>query len=185
MENDKRRMAFIAAADDLFKEKGVSQTSVSDIAKRVNVTRSLFYHYFDDKQAIADAVIDCRIDEFISYVQVWSSHLNNDTHDALIELARIARSYVLGPSLIGASTARKRDGVLLQRFIVRSSELLANHFVSSRARKGPLMQMSHAPHPYESFYAMSLGIMGLMMHDPQVTDEAIADIIASALRINV
>ena len=24
MENDKRRMAFIAAADDLFKEKGVS-----------------------------------------------------------------------------------------------------------------------------------------------------------------
>ena len=47
------------------------------------------------------------------------------------------------------------------------------------------MQMSHAPHPYESFYAMSLGIMGLMMHDPQVTDEAIADIIASALRINI
>ena len=186
MENDKRRMAFITAANELFKEKGASQTSVLDISERVGVTRSLFYHYFDDKRAITDAVIDRRVDEFILYVQDWSSHLNQtNTHDALISLAGILRSYLLGPSMIGTSIARNRDGVLLQRFITRSSELLARHFASSSSRKGSLKRLSHATHPYESFYALSVGIMGLMMHDPDVTDEAIADIIASMLRIGI
>ena len=186
MENDKRRMAFIAAANDLFKEKGVSQTSVSDITERVGVTRSLFYHYFSDKQAITDAVIDSRIDEFIRYVQDWSSQANfANTHDALISLAGIVRFYLLGPSLIGTSITHIQDGVLLQRFITRSSELLARHFASSSSKKGSLMRLSNAPYPYESLYAMSMGIMGLMMHNPNVTDEAVADIIAGMLRIGI
>ena len=41
---DLRRLEIIAAARELYEEKGLSKTSVQDITNRVGVTRTLFYH---------------------------------------------------------------------------------------------------------------------------------------------
>ena len=46
------------AARTLFERRGVGKTTVKDIAAEANVTRELVYYYFENKQAVIDAVID-------------------------------------------------------------------------------------------------------------------------------
>ena len=59
-----RRAEIIAAAHELYQERGLSKTSIKDVTERVGVTRTLFYHYFPDKDALTSAVLDAYIDEF-------------------------------------------------------------------------------------------------------------------------
>lgn len=53
-----RRNELIEAAEELFREKGFEQTSVSDIVKNVGVAQGTFYYYFDSKDDILDAVLE-------------------------------------------------------------------------------------------------------------------------------
>ncbi len=53
-----RRKELIDAAEELFKEKGCEETSVSDIVKKVGVAQGTFYYYFESKDDILDAVLD-------------------------------------------------------------------------------------------------------------------------------
>ena len=53
-----RRADIVAAARELYEEQGLSKTSVQDITNRMGVARSLFYHYFPDKEAVTSAVLD-------------------------------------------------------------------------------------------------------------------------------
>lgn len=53
---DARRAQIVHAARAICLEKGFSKITISDIAGRVGMTRSLFYHYFQDKDQVADAV---------------------------------------------------------------------------------------------------------------------------------
>ena len=50
---DARRDAIVQAARKVCLEKGFSKITVSDIASEVGMTRSLFYHYFEDKEAVS------------------------------------------------------------------------------------------------------------------------------------
>ncbi len=53
-----RRKELIDAAEELFKEKGCEETSVSDIVKKVGVAQGTFYYYFESKDDILNAVLD-------------------------------------------------------------------------------------------------------------------------------
>jgi AcrR family transcriptional regulator len=54
---DERRSEFIATAQKLFYAKGYERTSVNDIINEMGVSKGAFYHYFDSKQAILEAVV--------------------------------------------------------------------------------------------------------------------------------
>mgnify|MGYP002405889395 CR=1 FL=1 len=47
---DARRLQIVQAAREICLEKGFSKITISDIAERVGMTRSLFYHYFQDNR---------------------------------------------------------------------------------------------------------------------------------------
>ncbi len=53
-----RRRALLAAARDVFVEKGFSSASVDDIVARAGVARGTFYLYFQEKRAIFEALVD-------------------------------------------------------------------------------------------------------------------------------
>jgi AcrR family transcriptional regulator len=53
-----RRKELIDAAEELFRDKGCEETSVSDIVKKVGVAQGTFYYYFKSKDGILDAVLD-------------------------------------------------------------------------------------------------------------------------------
>lgn len=53
-----KRAALIDAALALFGEQGFDRTSIEQIAAAAGVARGTFYLYFEDKEAVFDAVVD-------------------------------------------------------------------------------------------------------------------------------
>jgi AcrR family transcriptional regulator len=57
-----RREAFVDVAERLIQAKGYEQMSVQDVLDELDASRGAFYHYFDSKQALLEAVIDRMVD---------------------------------------------------------------------------------------------------------------------------
>lgn len=55
-QRDQRLASLLDAAAALFVEKGVTATSIEDIAERAGVAKSTFYHYFQDRAAMIEAL---------------------------------------------------------------------------------------------------------------------------------
>lgn len=57
-EPEERRQEILETATRLFYEKGYEKTSISDIAKEMNVAQGLCYRYFPSKETLFDTAID-------------------------------------------------------------------------------------------------------------------------------
>ena len=55
---DERRKEILDTAMKLFYDKGYEKTSISDIAKEINVAQGLCYRYFPSKEVLFDSAID-------------------------------------------------------------------------------------------------------------------------------
>lgn len=55
---EKTRIALVAAARELFAERGYADVSAEEIVARARVTRGALYHHFKDKRALFGAVCD-------------------------------------------------------------------------------------------------------------------------------
>ncbi|MBZ0115545.1 MAG: TetR/AcrR family transcriptional regulator [Sandaracinaceae bacterium] len=55
---EERRAQILAAARDVFVEKGFRSATVDDIVARIDVARGTFYLYFSDKRAVFEALVD-------------------------------------------------------------------------------------------------------------------------------
>jgi AcrR family transcriptional regulator len=53
-----RREAFVDAAQGLIEAKGYDQMSVQDVLDELDASRGAFYHYFDSKVALLEAVVE-------------------------------------------------------------------------------------------------------------------------------
>jgi AcrR family transcriptional regulator len=53
-----RRDAFLDAAQNLIQTKGYEAMSIQDVLDTLEASKGAFYHYFDSKQALLEAVID-------------------------------------------------------------------------------------------------------------------------------
>ena len=74
-----KRDSLLMAAFTLFTQKGINDTSISDIAKKANMAKGTFYLYFKDKFDIRDKLIAdkarqvfCRALEEMNRVQLDS-----------------------------------------------------------------------------------------------------------------
>ena len=64
-----KRDAFIDAAQRLMQSKGWEQMSIQDVLDELEASRGAFYHYFDSKQALLEAVIDRMVDSGLGSVE--------------------------------------------------------------------------------------------------------------------
>ena len=53
-----RKEAFVEAAQRLLQTKGYEAMSIQDLLEELGASRGAFYHYFDSKQALLEAVVD-------------------------------------------------------------------------------------------------------------------------------
>ena len=92
---DARRTQIVQAARTICLEKGFSKITISDIAEHVGMTRSLFYYYFQDKNQVADAVLDDVINEVIARLEEWNEHRETgNISKALDDVVRLTRSLI-------------------------------------------------------------------------------------------
>ena len=54
-DNEERKNEFIDAAEKLFKENGIVETTISSIVKEMDVAKGLFYYYFKSKDDVIEA----------------------------------------------------------------------------------------------------------------------------------
>ena len=81
-----RRDAFLDAAQGLIQTKGYEAMSVQDLLDDLEASKGAFYHYFDSKQALLEAVIERFADSALSAV---SPILNDPDLPALRKLERL------------------------------------------------------------------------------------------------
>ena len=87
-----RRDEIVDAARSLYEEKGLSRTTIQDITARLGVTRSLFYHYFPNKDAVTSAVLDTYVADFVEAVHYWDRERKvGQIDDALASVVRLLR----------------------------------------------------------------------------------------------
>ncbi|MCR5079557.1 MAG: TetR/AcrR family transcriptional regulator [Bacilli bacterium] len=55
---DKRRAKIVKGAIKVFAEKGIDKVPVDDITKIAKCSHGLFYHYFDNKDIIIEAIVE-------------------------------------------------------------------------------------------------------------------------------
>jgi AcrR family transcriptional regulator len=184
---DHRRKEFIQAASYVFEKKGVRHATVSDITDVMGVTRSLFYHYFKDKDDIVNATIDEHVYEFAEAFRNWlKTSKSPDKRDRLRQAVTFTRSYLMGEDGYMNTIRSAGNASLLQQFTVRSAKRLATYYEESQSRSGTLepYQGSDLRHPRVSFYILAIGIVNLIVQGPDVEDEVLVDLIADTLHIS-
>ena len=65
-KNPERRQELIAAAQHLFYENGYENTTVNDIINAVGVSKGAFYHHFDSKTAVLEAIVAHMMDQAVA-----------------------------------------------------------------------------------------------------------------------
>ncbi len=64
-----KRDEFVEAGQRLIQTKGYEHFSVEDLLSEVGASKGAFYHYFDSKQALLEAVIERLVDSGMAVVQ--------------------------------------------------------------------------------------------------------------------
>ncbi len=85
-EHTVRRDAFVDAAQRLIQEKGYEEMSVQDVLDALETSRGAFYHYFDSKQALLEAVVERFADGAMAAIQPIAA---DPRLDALAKFDRI------------------------------------------------------------------------------------------------
>ena len=183
MESDKRWGEFITTASAVFEEKGVDNTTINDITSRMGVARSLFYHYFDDKNALVNAVIDERVDDFVAKVSQWMNQEEQICQrERIAEAVKLVREYLTVDDPFNSTADSKDNGRLLHQFTDQCAARLAKRYSDRWEQEG-----ANAPsvrHPQESFYLVAVGIINLLNKDPNISDDVLVDLVADTLHID-
>ena len=181
---EQRRSDIVEAARQLYEERGLSRTSVKDIAERAGITRSLFYHYFPDKQAVTSAVLDDFVEDYIEVLSIWNDErMTGEIEQALDGVVRVLRVSVFEGSSFRRALDTRENAALYIEFINRVADRTARYIVDTTVRDYSELHSVSIVHLYETFYILILGICGYIRTHQDVSDEVLKDIIAQSLHM--
>lgn len=181
---EQRRSDIVEAARQLYEERGLSRTSVKDIAERAGITRSLFYHYFPDKQAVTSAVLDDFVEDYIEALSIWNDErMTGEIEQALDGVVRVLRVSVFEGSSFRRALDTRENAALYIEFINRVADRTARYIVDTTVRDYSELHSVSIVHLYETFYILILGICGYIRTHQDVSDDVLKDIIAQSLHM--
>ena len=181
---EQRRSDIVEAARQLYEERGLSRTSVKDIAERAGITRSLFYHYFPDKQAVTSAVLDDFVEDYIEALSIWNNErMAGEIEQALDGVVRVLRVSVFEGSSFRRALDTRENAALYIEFINRVADRTARYIVDTTVRDYSELHSVSIVHLYETFYILILGICGYIRTHQDVSDDVLKDIIAQSLHM--
>ncbi|MBQ9068398.1 MAG: TetR/AcrR family transcriptional regulator [Eggerthellaceae bacterium] len=181
-----RRDEFIAVARGFFEEKGLERTHISDITKSLGVTRSLFYHYFPDKDALVEAVLDDYVGDFVQMTHYWNEgRERGDIRGALQGCIAILRRGIFDKDQFRTDLATNENASLYIKFVHRAAEALGRYITETTVVDYAAHHQIHIDHVYETFYMLIVGMIGFMRRYPDASDELLEDLVAQTLRLDM
>ena len=170
-----RKLEIIQCARELIEERGLAKTSVAAITERMNVARTLFYHYFPSKEDLVAAVLDTYVDEFIASLKEWNAQrVEGDIEGELFDNDNAHKPF-------RRALATHENASLYLRFINRVADASATYIVETTVADFGRLHKVRIDHVYETFYMLILGIVGYMRQHPEASDDVLKDIIAQTL----
>lgn len=91
---EERRESIVDRAAQLFADKGFSETSVADIARSCETSKSLIYHYYKSKEEILYAVMSSHVDQLIEDVENAASSGKPPAQELQLLLRSFMEHYV-------------------------------------------------------------------------------------------
>lgn len=182
---NERRREIIDAARNLYEEKGMSRTSIQDITARVGVTRSLFYHYFPNKDAVTSAVLDTYVADFVEAVHYWDEERRiGEIEDALSSVVRLLRLGLFEDDSFRIALASQENAALYLEFVNRVADRVASYMESHTVRDYEKRHEVRINHVHETFYVLFVGLVSYLRLNPNADDELIKDLIAQTLHMD-
>lgn len=127
---DERRSELIATAQRLFYSKGYESTSVNDIVTAVGVAKGTFYHYFDTKLSVLEAMIDSMLTESLT---LFDAIIENESLTALEKWRKTMQTSAAW------KTAHKDELIAILSVMYSPDNLILNHNLKKETirRAGP------------------------------------------------
>lgn len=180
-----RREEIIQTARGLYEEKGLAHTTIQDITNRMGVARSLFYHYFPDKDAVTAAVLDAYVEDYLEALHYWNENRRRgDIDHALRTITHLFRTALFEKDSFRAALATRENSALYLDFINRVAEQTAHYLIDTTVRDYQQFHEVHIDHLYETFYVLIVGIISYTRRHPEVPDEVVCDLIAQTLHMD-
>lgn len=150
----------LKAAESCMREKGFRQTSVQNIAKEAGVSVGLIYKYYENKEAIIEALVT-------SVVQKMIDLLNSD-FDKIAHAEKITNSMqdILPPALehsivlLMEVSAEATRNARIHQIMDDAWQELKNNFIRQEQSHKPEVEASNI---YARLYVMSLIIDGMII----------------------
>lgn len=124
-KGDARRGELLATAERLFYTKGYEKTSVQDILTEMNFSKGGFYHHFDSKLAVLEAICELRAQECCERARQAAAQTQGtavDKLNAVFHDSAILTSGNSGFISLMIQVAYREDGALM-REKMKSSQL--------------------------------------------------------------
>ncbi|MCF7816831.1 MAG: TetR family transcriptional regulator [Kiritimatiellales bacterium] len=127
------RESVLLAALDLFGEKGYSRTTLSDIAKRIGMTRGAVYWHFDNKPALLVALIE--------YVHVRREQMTGMRVPDILMLDDLRRAFIAHARNVVEDSITRKFEFFMNFQMEWSEELLTEtHKQLNEIRQSPLAE---------------------------------------------
>lgn len=175
----------IETARALYTEKGIEHTSVSDITEALGITRTLFYHYFSNKDEVTKAILQGYVRDVVERTDQWHKSLTPDMTmdeyvDSLVSLLHTQLNEMEG---FKQDLLKKQNAVLYQHYFLQACSAVAHYFVDINSKLGSIATSRVYQHPYETFYTVLVGMVAVIRHNPNIPDETLRDIIITTLHL--
>ncbi len=179
-----KRDSIVRAAYDLAQDKGFARLTVGEIARKVGMTRSLFYHYFPDRNALADAVLDLIIDSIVDELTSWNTGREEGNIDhALDDFITLMHTIAQRESIFTRQLIRGGNAELYVRFISRAADRASDYIGRTTVQDYISRHGAPITDIHETVYILLVGSMSLMRTHPDVSHETLKRIVAQMLHI--
>lgn len=185
MRPDDRREDILGAARALFGRQGVAKTTLADIAGEAGIARGLIYHYFADKDALVDAVLDAYIADFVESLRAWDAAREPGNIDrALTDCVALFRRYLHPGPDVGHRLPRIEDARLQLRFVDQAVDaVVATLGVTTIPAYAAAHRIAIA-HVPQTFHVLIHGLIALVRSQPELPDVVLADIVRQTLHLD-
>ncbi len=162
-DTDERRNEFIDAAEKLFKENGIVDTTVNAIVKELDVAKGLFYYYFKSKDDVIDAISEKYNRDFKAAIQRSLDNSNDfdEQLNAFIDNT-IASFRVMWDNLHGVD--ENIDLTILSSRSLEEAKETASRKLNELLKEGNQLNKFNIPNPDYFSKLIVSGIADLASH---------------------
>ncbi|HTY90555.1 MAG TPA: TetR/AcrR family transcriptional regulator [Methanocella sp.] len=158
-----RRNELIDTAEELFRENGCEETSVSDIVKKVGVAQGTFYYYFKSKDDILDAVLDHYLKDHLEpAVKGIMADGSLDTMQKIDRIIKESLSFQMGERKVMEFLHTDKNMASRQKYMLKVRDMFVP-IITDVLEEGIASGMFTVPYPRET--AELLLVMFTYMHE--------------------